>query len=1206
MAHPFEVTAEEIGQLDGTQLPRLINRLLEIESGRAGLQQSALELCDNSNIPDGGVDAFLDAGDLQANRFLPAGRSVWQYKAGSVSWQRLREEIEKQGVKDALRLGGTYVLVVGRPITTQQREREEPRFNETLAEIAPGLKIDLRSGEQIAEWATSRRAAMFHLGRNMGGFVEVERELQVSVHAHRFTPDAQRDDIRDRFRAWAEDTEGSLHFRLFGQAGVGKTRLALEAARQRFDAIYSPAPAQEAREFLQWMVAHESVSAIAVVDECSALEAEQLADRVELSNGRIRLVTVGRERIPGGDWQFPLDPLDNTTMREFVHSIAPELPLEQQVWVAELAGGYVKLARLLALETAKLGPDTPLWAMDIGQLVGRMVPDREQRRALTVVALMSHVGWEGDAASEGKLIAKALGVSWQHCREAIVQLEDQGLIGVAGRFRYATPELLAIWSAAEAWRAHGEDLLQVRQSLNADGRKRFDDRLGSMAGVDRAEEFVRDVLAHKGPFRDIDVIAANAGLFSALAKVVPEAAVRALERIILPLDVDALLTLTTGRREIMWTLERLAAYRELFPEAARLILRLAVAENESYANNATGTFQALFSPRGGATAAPGDERVELLAEIIERGDVPELLVTIGALKQVFEVHSGHAVSADRSGVAPPTYWAARTLENHVDYCGRAFVLLERLLNHEVEEVRSAAESVVLERFRNFFWLGLSEHALTFAQRSDLSESVRRRLPLEADDIIQFDDDKWFMTEELASRLRAMPRTIFGDPLRERLHLRLGSWSSDLRRSAQDSSESFLEAQSREFAELASELLAQPEILRDEFKWIVSEEAVQGQTFLLHIGEIDYKREWLSPVLEASLELQRPDLISSYVFGLSRSLANADLETLLDAWATDGALRHLVPHATASLGLSERRVGRLLTLLDSDLDPEVLICLTWSRPEDDLAIETFSDLLRRMAAAGAKTRSAAWTIAHNALVRDAAGGDAEMSAVVDLLWDLIGNSSYIGDSAAGGASYAWSNCAKTLVARDAGRLTQEIVDAVTAGREHLYASSYVCETLESCFRASPAEAWEKFATAIEGAGVGSWILTSWGAESGITDKIGLDTLRSWVDASPANRESRVGLIAKLSTVDTDLTPVIRWIVSEYGESEEILGYLMSQYGSRTVIGDMAPAEQPRLDAARQWEKDDDPAIRRWARRVVEDLKQRISKYRVEDEESLLRH
>ena len=50
-----------------------------------------------------------------------------------------------------------------------------------------------------------------------------------------------------------------------------------------------------------------------------------------------------------------------------------------------------------------------------------------------------------------------------------------------------------------------------------------------------------------------------------------------------------------GRRDVIWTLEGTALYPDLFKQSARLLLKLADAENETWSNNATGVFTGLFS-----------------------------------------------------------------------------------------------------------------------------------------------------------------------------------------------------------------------------------------------------------------------------------------------------------------------------------------------------------------------------------------------------------------------------------------------------------------------------------------------------------------------------------------------------------------------------------------------------------------------------------
>lgn len=56
------------------------------------------------------------------------------------------------------------------------------------------------------------------------------------------------------------------------------------------------------------------------------------------------------------------------------------------------------------------------------------------------------------------------------------------------------------------------------------------------------------------------------------------------------MDRVALLNFEAGRRDVIWALEGLALYDDLFKPSAKLLLSLAEAENETWSNNATGVF----------------------------------------------------------------------------------------------------------------------------------------------------------------------------------------------------------------------------------------------------------------------------------------------------------------------------------------------------------------------------------------------------------------------------------------------------------------------------------------------------------------------------------------------------------------------------------------------------------------------------------------
>ena len=65
------------------------------------------------------------------------------------------------------------------------------------------------------------------------------------------------------------------------------------------------------------------------------------------------------------------------------------------------------------------------------------------------------------------------------------------------------------------------------------------------------------------------------------------------------------------RRRLVETLEKIAFHNDTFSDGARILLQLAVAENETWANNATGQFKELFPIVLGGTEADGEARLRL-------------------------------------------------------------------------------------------------------------------------------------------------------------------------------------------------------------------------------------------------------------------------------------------------------------------------------------------------------------------------------------------------------------------------------------------------------------------------------------------------------------------------------------------------------------------------------------------------------------------
>ena len=112
------------------------------------------------------------------------------------------------------------------------------------------------------------------------------------------------------------------------------------------------------------------------------------------------------------------------------------------------------------------------------------------------------------------------------------------------------------------------------------------------------KEFTKKICGPQGPFGQAEVILSIRGssLFRAFVVVNPEATSNALYNILSNMTEDDIEDIDGDvRRNLVWALERLCYHGEYFEKSAWCMLLLAVSENESWSNNATGMFASAIS-----------------------------------------------------------------------------------------------------------------------------------------------------------------------------------------------------------------------------------------------------------------------------------------------------------------------------------------------------------------------------------------------------------------------------------------------------------------------------------------------------------------------------------------------------------------------------------------------------------------------------------
>ena len=379
-----------------------------------------------------------------------------------------------------------------------------------------------------------------------------------------------------------------------------------------------------------------------VADEAQIEDLRVFRNSVERTDGRVRLVTVGScttpdsQRIP----ELRIEPLDAAMMRRVVRGWYPAMPPEHVDYVTRLADGYLRLARLIAIavdtDREASVPDV-LQREEIRQRLDRMLGEGD-RRALYVVAILTHVGWERDRREEGEAIAAYMGLGWNQVRHTVhdfhrrLQIAPRG-----GRYRYISPEPLGLYLALEALDIYPDIVDSLPEKLPSEAaRDAFYKRLEAIAGNATTREYSREKLSFF--FRIDDFVdPQRARRWSAFSAADPETAARNICRALKTASVDDRRGIRDGaRREIVWRLVRIAWRSSAFHDAVTALALLAEAENEPWGNNATSEFVARFQVVLGGTGLPYLRRLRVIDELLELGR-PELArLCIRALSQVGE------------------------------------------------------------------------------------------------------------------------------------------------------------------------------------------------------------------------------------------------------------------------------------------------------------------------------------------------------------------------------------------------------------------------------------------------------------------------------------------------------------------------------------------------------------------------------------------
>lgn len=1257
---PFKVSGQHVAVLTERKLVLLTRKLINAEALCEGIGMDRIHVASNINEPDGGEDGRIEWSEgPERTRFLPSRLCQFQMKATEIDPAEAAEDVidsagaVKAMVHSVLSNGGTYVMMCGRSYTSKKIESRVKAIVKRLAAAGltvPASQVQFRDADQIADWVNIHPSvAAWLLQETQPGLVGPFRDWLHWAGRHEYdsspwVTDDRLDAFREKLRGLIEPVRGVA--RIAGLSGRGKSRLTLEAlgpttaeelSRVRLCDLVLYAVEQEAgAETVKGVVQNlvdARVRAIVVIDRCPQESHRDLAAMVKRSDSRLSLVTIDHE-IPRGD-ALPADTIlvdaaPASVIEGMLKQVASRASNADRPRLVRLASGFPQLARLIGeawLQDISIAsaPDTVLFDRI---LLGRNRADAAQiETSAMLLSAFGLVGVKPPVESDLETIAPfGSGTTTADLRRTIDDLVARGVAQLRGRLVALQPRPVALHLAERQWRAWDRATWDhvLFGPIPARLRKQAAEQLAMLNALPISVEVVRHVCRRGGPIDSIGALSVvgNAEVISSLAEIDTDVVVALLERVLDGAGVSALRAIEgDSRRHLVWALEKVAFVQSTFERGALLLFELAMAENESWGNNASGQFKALFPVLLGNTEAGADDRLMVIDELLRTNDLERLKLVVHALQSGAKADSftrslGIEIHGSRPAMEPwrPQLWSEAW--SYVRECANRLAVFAK----RSDDIGEIARDALAGQFRMYVGRGLIDDVERWVLDVTLSQSYWPKALTSLGDVLQYDRDE--LEPDVARRVQSLVERLSPDDVASKVRFIVSEMPWDYPVDEKLDFEERGKRQSEAVQALADELLGDEKLLIAFFPELSTGSQRMSIEFgrALALGSqqpLDLKQPIIDALLAVATGQRNYGLLSGYLWGLA-TVAPTTFDSLKEQFAVSADLAPAFALSSWYAELSSRDVelmchalrlgvmpafalrswvggGKLAKLTPDIVGPLFDSLFSGPPPFYGIGLELFGmyvfqhrdrlDMLRP------QIRQAAANLKHAEKHRG--GSHMDQHNFDEVMKWILAKGNNDRDAAA-----------------VALNLAQHLVDDPNE-----VGQDYIRPLLPQLLKTFAHITWPIIGQAIVSDRQKEWRLQLTLGDSFAFDNVKKpmivhlpeDMLFAWCHAHPEVAPAFVaGVVSVLTHRDReapppDLDPLARRLLDEFGEREDVLSALVSNMhsfgwsGSRT--GYFKLYEQPLKSLG----KHPIGAVRRWAKRMLVSMQREFEAARDEDDE-----
>lgn len=1246
MSSIFSIRKEDINRLSTDNCVNLFGNILHADARRIKLSISKVHFS-TITIPDGGIDASIEDGISEQGDLIIDAESFYQIKAGE-SFEPWQEAVIKQEllgnreskkenlgseVRRCFERNGTYILICMKvQLTTERKNKAEENLIKILQQCGisnPKVKVFdqekiihiIQSFPSLVLHVTGKEKPIFSSFADWENTVEMQKSLVLG---------AKQDEFIKSVRDLLFDDSEAIHLNVSGEAGVGKTRLILEATRDPFLSplvIYCYSP----KEFLTSALLSEIVrdvnlQCILIIDECDLVERLKIWDRLSNLGSRIKLITIYNEfrRSDGTTKQLEAPNLNDDKIREIIQTYGVDNIIAGQL--SSLCGGIPRVAHVVGWDVQNNPTEILRGGQDAFDIFERYINQgedpnsehvRQRKRILLTISLFKKFGNNKFFADEFNAIHQLIqkidsNITSSIFQEHVKELQKKKILQ-GEETLYVSPKALHLWLWMTWWDQYSgsinfEDLVN---NLPPKLREWFFAMFQYAANSEVTTSIVKGLFEKDGPLYNSESIKTSLGaqFFQSLAFVDPTAATEYLERTMGKWPLDELKKFETGRREVIYGLERIVFEPDLFTRGGTLLRNLAEAENEAWGNNATGLFTGLFSLGPGyvsITKTPPNMRLKLLKETLcsesESKRNLGLKACESALQTLHFTRSsglpGDELRTDQKGWEPKTHeeWQ-KAYEEVIE------LLVEKIKTFPKNDQKRGA-GIVFSSARGLLKAFPNIGEYLIKKLSELQEFLDKESTLKnIIEILEFEKDE--LNPTIKSQLEKLRDDITGTDYNALMKRYVGmNIMMDL---AIKDHEAVREEKIKELAKKSQDSSK----LQTQLDWLVTLQAKYGYVFGQELAKFDTEHVLLPMILEAQRNAKDDGsgfFLSGYLLTIFEKDPKKWNKIMLEIAKDEKLIRYFSELAWRS-GITDE-IGQLILDLTKSNKIKVneLSQFYLGGVVNKLSSETVTKWIEYML----DTNDQKVIFSAIALYDSFFVHRKEKSLDPELTMRLLTNDAFLGDKKTlpydTMVDYYWKEIGLRFIEQYPKRslkLADKMLESMGNDSTIVSSHSQTLEVLDKISSDFPDETWELVTKYIDlpfdkrGFAIINWMRGGLFEKShSFLEHVDFTKIFDWIDHDPHKRAPYIAEHAKPELTPTSLA---RELLVRYGDDESVQKSLAANFFTGGFSGPGSSYYQKRQDEILAYKKtEENENVKNWIDFYVKCLDEDIQRERLREE------